>query len=147
MLDFQILITNPIKLVLPGSFTGWILWFVFLGLIIYFNRRWQGMNQSLTSWRTRALLLILLSVPLTTLLLPSVQLGDLSPNLSIPIFSALPWFLAAGFLGPAFASIIGFLTGLLISIWGNSNFFLPLELAFLAAWLSWMFYQEYRTPL
>jgi PAS domain S-box-containing protein len=145
MLDLHILITNPINLLLPGSFVGWIVWFLFLGIVILFNLRWKGFNQSLTPWRTRALFAILLSVPLTTLLLPSVQLEDLSSIVSFPIFAAVPWFLAAGLLGPAFASIVGFLAGLLISVWGTSNFFLPLELALLAVWLSWMFNQEYRT--
>ncbi len=147
MFDLQILITNPINLLLPTSFAGWLAWFILLGIIILLNRRWNRFNQSLTSWRKRALFLLLLSVPLTTLLLPSVQLGEVSPKLSIPIFSAVPWFLAAGLLGPGCASILGFLAGLLVSVWGNSNFFLPLELALLAACLSWMLYQEYRTPL
>ena len=146
MPDMTILITNPINLELPGSILGWFGWFVFLGIIILLNRRWTGFNQSLNAWRKRTFLFLLLSVPLTTLLLPSLQLPAETLGSSLPIFTAVPWFIAAGLLGPGLASILGFLSGLLISVWGDHNFFLPLVMAFLATWLGWMFYQEYRTP-
>lgn len=145
MPEMTILITNPINLELPGSILGWFGWFVFLGIIILLNHRWKVFNQPLIVWRKRTLLFLLLSVPLTTLLLPSLKLPTETLGSSMPIFAAVPWFIAAGLLGPGLASILGFISGLLISVWGDHNFFLPLEMALLATWISWMFYQEYRT--
>ena len=146
MPDITILITNPINLELPGSIIGWFGWILFLGIIILLNRRWKRFNQSPNAWRKRTFLFLLLGVPLTTLLLPSLNLPGEPPGSSLPIFAAVPWFIAAGLLGPGLASILGFLSGLLISVWGDHIFFMPLEMAFMATWLGWMFYQEYRTP-
>ncbi len=146
MPDITILITNPINLELPGSILGWFGWILLLGIIILLNRRWNRFNQSPNAWRKRTFLFLLMSVPLTTLLLPSLHLPGEAPGSSLPIFAAVPWFIAAGLLGPGLASILGFLSGLLISVWGDHIFFMPLEMAFMATWLGWMFYQEYRTP-
>ncbi len=57
----------------------------------------------------------------------------------------MPWFLAAGLLGPAYAAALAALSGLLIALWGTTSPFLPLELAILASWLGMLMYQNYRT--
>ena len=140
-----ILITNQAYLELPNNVFGWLGWFVFLGLIILFNRQWRSLNQPLMDWRRRAFFLLLLSVPITTIFLPSIQLPLNGTGLIVPLFAAVPLFLAAGFLGPAMAAVLGFFSGLLISLWGNHNPYFILELSFLTSWLGWMFFQEYRT--
>ncbi len=141
-----ILITNPAYLELPKNAFGWLGWFVFLGLILLLNRQWRSLNQPLIDWRRRALLFLLLSVPITTIFLPSIQLPLNDAGLIVPLFAAVPLFLAAGFLGPAMAAVLGFFSGLLVALWGNHNPFFILELSFLSSWLGWMFFQEYRTP-
>lgn len=141
-----ILITNPVSFDLPKNVFGWIGVFVFLGLTILLNRQWWSFNQPLIGWRRRTFLFLLLSVPITVLLLPSFQLPLNRPGFEIPLFAAVPLFLAAGFLGPASAAVLGLLSGLLIAIWGDHNLFFILELSFLSSWLGWMFFQEYRTP-
>ncbi len=146
MPDLIILISNPISLELPGSLLGWIGWLLFLGLIILLNYRWRMFNQPLDAWHKRTLIFGLISVPVTALLLPSLQLAAGSPGSSLPIFAAVPWFIVAGLLGPGYAAVLGFLSGLSITLWGDPSISLPLEMAFLATWLGWMFYQEYRTP-
>jgi PAS domain S-box-containing protein len=146
MPDLIILVTNPTSLDLPGSLLGWIGWLLFLGFIILLNHRWRSLNQLLDTWHKKAFVFLSLSVPLTTLLLPSLQLPTQSPGTSLPIFTAVSWFIAAGLLGPGYAAILGFLSGLLITVWGDHSISLVLEMAFLGTWLGWMFYQEYRTP-
>lgn len=146
MPDLIILITNPINLELPSSFLGWIGWLLFLTLTILLNSRWRVYNQLLDTWHRRAFILLLVSVPFSTLFLPSFELPNQFTGSYFPIFSAVPLFIGAGLLGPGFAASLGFLSGIFIALWGNHNLGLPLELAFLSTWLGWMFFQEYRTP-
>ena len=52
------------------------------------------------------------------------------------IFSALPWMLAAGPLGPFGAAILGGVAGLLRGAWDTHTLFSIIDLAFLAALFS-----------
>jgi PAS domain S-box-containing protein len=146
MPDLIILLKNPTSLELPGSLLGWIGWLLFLGFILLLNHRWRGLNQLLDAWHKKVFIFLSVCVPFTTLLLPSLQLPTQSPGNSLPLFAAVPWFIAAGLLGPGYAAVLGFLSGLLITVWGDHNISLVLGMAFLGTWLGWMFYQEYRTP-
>jgi PAS domain S-box-containing protein len=146
MPDLIFLITNPTSLELPSSFLGWLGWILFLSLIVLLNYRWREFNKSLDTWHRRAFVFLLISVPLTTLILPSLQNQTQFSASYFPILAAVPMFVTAGLLGPGFAATIGFLSGLFMAVWGNHNLGLPLELAFLSTLLGWMFLQEYRTP-
>ncbi|MCJ7534438.1 MAG: ATP-binding protein [Anaerolineales bacterium] len=146
MPDLTFLITHSGSLIFPTSLIGWLGWFAFLAIIILLNLNWRTLNQQLDGWHTRVLILILISVPVSTLFLPSLNFTPEGFDYSLPIFGAISWFLAAGLFGPGAASGIAFLSGLIISVWGGNNIFLPLEMAFIATWLGWMFFQEYRTP-
>lgn len=145
-MEITVLITKTARLALPQGAFAWFGWFIFLGVIILLNVKWRSLNQPLTTWRRRSLFLLVLSAPVFILIFPSLKLssGPFSPL--FPIFSAIPWFLAAGLLGPASAAAIGFISGILLSLWSIENPFLPLELAFFASFLGWTFFQEYRTP-
>jgi len=145
MPDLTILITQNASLAFPTSLLGWLGWFLFLVAIVYLNLIWKSYNQQRENWHNRALILILISVPLTALFLPSIKLDVGGINISLPIFGAVPWFLAAGLLGPGIAAGTAFLSGLFISIWGGMNIFFPLEAALLATCLGWMSFQDYRT--
>jgi len=131
---------------LPNSILGLLGWFIFLGVIILLNRQLWSFNQPLIIWRKRAFIFLLISVPVTVLLLPSIQLPSEYSGDTLPILAAVPWVLAAGLLGPAAAAGLGFLSGFLTAIWGNHNPFFILEVTFLATCIGWMLYQEYRTP-
>jgi PAS domain S-box-containing protein len=145
-MDFEILITNPFQLVVPSGFFAWIGWFILLSLIIFLNRKWYSFNQPLSTWRKRILVLLSISVPVLTLVFPSLKISSGPFTPALPLFAAVPWFLAAGLLGPASAAALGFLSGVFISQWSIHNPFLPLEMALLASCLGWLFFQEYRTP-
>ena len=146
MPDLIILITNPISFKLPSSLLGWLGWILFLGLIILLNYRWRIFNQSLDNWHRRAFIILLISVPVSSLILPSLALTTNSSASFLPIFAAVPLFITAGLLGPGYAAFLGFISGLLMALWGNNSLAIPLEMAFLSTMLGWMFFQEYRTP-
>lgn len=147
MPDLTILITQPIELQFPSSLVGWFGWFAFLAIIIVLNQRWRHLNRPMDDWQYKALVFLLISVPLVNLLLPSFQISEEGFEYYLPMFSGVSWFIAAGLFGPGIASGVAFLSGISIWLFGGGGFFLPLELAFLAACLGWMFFQEYRTPL
>ncbi len=146
MPDLTILITQAASLALPTTLVGWFGWIVFLVAIVLLNLKWRSFNHQQDPWHNRALIILLICVPITTLFLPSIKLHAGGIDLFLPLFGAVPFILAAGFLGPGFASGIALLTGLIISIWGGMNIFLPLDMALVATCLGWAFFQDYRTP-
>jgi signal transduction histidine kinase/HAMP domain-containing protein len=156
MPDLIILLKNLPTLHLPGGWLGWGEWLAFLVIVAFAQRNLRDFNQPLERWRLRALFLFIVLVPLTTILIPSIMLGPASdPSMpdspanssGTPLtpFAAMPWFLAAGFLGPAGAAGLAAFSGILIALWGTHNSFLPLELAGMATFLSWAINQSYRT--
>jgi two-component system NtrC family sensor kinase len=60
-------------------------------------------------------------------------------------FSALPWCLGAGFLGPALTGALAGFSGLLIGYFDNHNLFLPLVYFMLGMVFSFFIRQNYRT--
>jgi len=157
MPELIILLKYPPSLQMPEGLLGWAGWLVLLGLIGFLVRNWWDLNQSLEKWHRRALAILIVLVPVTSILIPAIEL---EPSASQPLpwlplepigtlltaFAPLPWFLAAGFIGPVSAAGLAAISGLLLALWGTHNSFLPLELAVLAAVFSWMMQQSYRTP-
>jgi len=150
------LITNPAYIQTPEGLSGWVGWFALLGLISFLLLRMWRFQQPLDRRKWLILLVLALLVPITSLIIPGIQFNtagsitgiELTQNLSsLPLifFPALPWFLAAGFLGPIPAAILALFSGLLVALWSTHNPFYPLEMIFLATLLGMMMYQNYRT--
>ncbi len=148
------LLFNPAYLDPLNSFLGWAGWLVLLGLIVFAAVRGRG-AQRRGKPRGILFILFLFLVPLTNLFL-GVQLssGAALPAPGIPsgphnpvlmVFSALPWMLAGGFLGPLDAAIIGAVTGLTRCLWDTHNLFTILAPALLAILFSVAARQRYRT--
>ncbi len=72
---------------------------------------------------------------------PPVDTG----GLSLVVFTALPWVLAAGLLGVFPATILGFLSGLMVTLLSTHRSFTLLEFALMATLLGAAFHQRYRT--
>jgi PAS domain S-box-containing protein len=137
------------------SVAGWVIWFIFFGWIAFLLYRWRAFQPSITGRNWGVLLGLLLLIPLTNLLagfrlasgaalsLPGVPVNPLPPAM-MP-FSALPWMLAAGSLGPFGAALLGALAGLLRGAWDTHNLFSLLDLALLAALFAVNVRQRYRT--
>lgn len=141
--------------VLP-TLAGWFVWLVLLGLVIFYLYRWRGIQPAWNgrSWGLFIGLLIL--IPITSLFIGiSLPSGSALPLPNFPsdhvpgsfmmLLSAIPWTLAAGFLGPLAAGLLGAFAGLLRGVWDTYNLFTMLELALLGGLFSASVRQRYRT--
>lgn len=153
---------NFIATLLGGTFympapsaLGWLVWLLFFLLTGYALYRWRGLQPPIKGRAWGYLFVLLLFIPITSLFLgirlpsesalppPGVPAEPLPP--AMMIFSALPWMLAAGPLGPVGAAILGGLSGLLRGAWNTHTVFSILELALLAALFASNVRQRYRT--
>ncbi len=149
------LLSNPPFPDLFKTLTGWVGWFLLLGLAVGAAVYWRGMQKHGRP-RTGLLILFLALVPLTNLFLGIRLFSNAAlPPTGIPagphnpawmIFSALPWMLAAGFLGPVDALLVGAFTGLTRCLWDTHNLFSILTPALLGVLFSAAIRQRYRTP-
>ncbi|MBL7161307.1 MAG: GAF domain-containing protein [Anaerolineales bacterium] len=141
--------------IFPDGLGGWLGLAAWLGIIGYLIYHWRdyGKKWGANHWIAFVALLIITPMvctfvgvrlpPSDTISLPSVTLDP--SGLPLMLFSALPWVLAAGFLGPLSAGILAFVAGLFIGLWGTHTLFTALELATLAILLSAASQQRYRT--
>jgi PAS domain S-box-containing protein len=154
MTPIPTLLNGPPYPDLLNSWQGWLGWCILLGSVVAGVLRWRGMQKHdrLRGW---LLALFLLMVPLTNLFLGMrLSSGTALPPSGIPagphnpvwmIFSALPWMLAGGILGPLGALIVGAFTGLTRCLWDTHNLFTILEPAMLAVLFSAAILQRYRS--
>lgn len=156
MPDLIYLFNNHAFINLPSGLAGWMGWAGLLGLGLFLVLRWQKYNLSWNDRRMQVLVVLLILVPITSLLIPGIRLhlaDSLLPTfqaieMAEPVimpFAAVPWFLAAGLLGPAAAGGLAFLSGLFLAFLSTHDPFLPLEMALLAALLGAVLQQRYRT--
>ena len=135
---------------------GWVVWLCLLGVLIYSLYHWRTLQLAWkgSSWGIFIVLLAL--TPLTSLFiglrfpngsaLPSPGVpSTLSPGSALMIFSAIPWMLAGGLLGPIGAATVGLLSGALRGAWDSFQFFTALEYALLGVLFSVNVRQNFRT--
>jgi len=142
---------------LPSDWIGWLGFLVWLGVIIALLWRWWGYNKPWGQNQWLILLSLLVLTPLASLLLgirlpawnalppPGLALEPLGPALMI--FTAVPWLLAGGLLGPAPAALIATFSGILLAYWDTHSIFTPLEFALLAIFFAVFVSQRYRTRI
>jgi predicted membrane protein len=123
-----------------------------LGLALYGWRRYQ------TKWNRRkwgnfgiffiatiiGTLFFGLELPVAALPVPG-GLPEAAPGSTLMIFSAIPWVLAGGWLGPLAGSALGILSGLLRGIWDTHSLFTLLDLGLMGALFAVSTRQKYRT--
>ena len=157
MADLIFLLSGTPSLETPSGLIGWAGWFFFLGAAVLFVIRGREYQPPWTRRSIVIVLVLVFLVPITSLLLPGIQISGadtlahmgstiVSEEIPLLVLAAVPWFLAAGLLGPAPASVLAAASGLLIAAWSTHNFFLPVELAALGAALGVVLRQPYRTP-
>ena len=70
-----------------------------------------------------------------------------APGSALMIFSAIPWLLGGGLLGPLGAALLGAFAGLLRGTWDTYSLFSIIELGFMGTWFAVNMRQRYRTSL
>lgn len=155
-LFFSLISSSP-YIALPQDWLGWAGWLLTLAVFLYLNFRWRSYNKPLKEQRAFLLLVLSIAAVVTTLFIgfrlpadsalppPGVPYEPRGP--SVMVFSAIPVVLAAGFLGPASASFIALLSGVLISLWDTHNLFTPIELGLIAVIFAAAVNQRYRTRI
>jgi len=138
------------------SLSGWAGWFLLLGAVVAVAVRGRQVEAQRAHRRLLFVIFVLL-IPLTGLFLgvklalglpvslteSGIPQAPQSPALMF--FSALPWMLAGGLLGPLSAALVGALAGLARGLWDTHNLFSILQPALLAALFSLAARQNYRT--
>ncbi|HSL31967.1 MAG TPA: hypothetical protein VK900_22380, partial [Anaerolineales bacterium] len=142
---------NPIPL------AGWLVWLGLAGLLGVALYAWRKYH---VEWNTRSTLILaalILVTPFATLFL-GIELAS-SSSLPVPgipeepagstmmIFSAVPWILAGGLLGPFAAVGLGMLSGLLRAVWDTHSLFTVLDLGLMGVIFAVASRQRYRTFL
>ena len=139
----------------PSDWIGWLGLLLWMGVITAFLWRWRGYNKKFTQTHWIILIGLLVITPLTSLVIgirlpawntfppPGVPLEPVGRALML--FSAIPWLLAAGLLGPISAAGVAVLSGTLLAFWDTHSIFTPFEMAFLAILFSAAVSQQYRT--
>ncbi|GAB4538582.1 MAG: hypothetical protein Fur002_02260 [Anaerolineales bacterium] len=155
-MEFIFTLLTDIAFPAPPTALGWAVWFALLGMLAYTLYRWRGYQPA---WQGREWVIFLgcfALIPLTNLFIglrvtsavarPLPGLPADAPGSALMIFSAIPWMVGGGILGPLGAAVLGAFAGLLRGAWDTYSLFSALEYAFLAAWFSVNMRQRFRTP-
>lgn len=141
---------NPIPL------PGWLVWIGLaglLGLALYnwraYQTEWNGRTWGLFGvlFAATVLTAFFIGIRLSTSALPVPGLPEEPPGSKLMLFSAVPWTLAGGWLGPVAAALLGIFSGTLRGVWDTHNLFTVLDLGLMGALFALFVRQKYRTPL
>jgi signal transduction histidine kinase/HAMP domain-containing protein len=139
----------------PISLAGWLVWIGFaglLGLALYgwrnYQVEWTGRTWGMFAALFAAVIFgaLFFGLKFSTPMLPTPGLPEEPPGSRLMLFSAIPWILAGGWLGPIAAAALGVVSGLLRGVWDTHNFFTLLDFGLMAALFSVFARQRYRTP-
>ena len=141
----------------PLSIAGWMVWLGLAGLLAVALISWRKYH---ADWNARSWGLfaaLMLAAPFASLFLglqfstssalPMPGVPEEPPGSIMMIFSAIPWTLAGGLLGPIAAAVVGVLSGLVRGIWDTHNYFTIVDLGLMAAMFAVANRQRYRTFL
>jgi predicted membrane protein len=140
---------NPIPL------PGWLVWLGLAGLLGIALFNWRKYNLEWNARATWMLVALILATPFATLFfglefstgstLPVPGLPEEPAGSTMMIFSAIPWVLAGGLLGPFAAAGLGVLSGLLRGVWDTHTLFTALDLGLMGVMFAVASRQRYRT--
>src|SRR5690349_19054554 len=139
----------------PIPLPGWLVWLGLAGLLGIALFNWRKYNLEWNARATWMLVALILTTPFATLFfglefstgstLPVPGLPEEPAGSTMMIFSAIPWILAGGLLGPFAAAGLGILSGLLRGVWDTHTLFTALDLGLMAAMFAVASRQRYRT--
>ena len=139
----------------PISLAGWMVLLGLVGLLAVALLNWRNYHPQWNSNSWGLLAALLIAAPLAALFiglkfstkgaLPLPGLPEEPPGSTMMVFSAVPWTLAGGLLGPFVAAGIGILSGFARGIWDTHSLFSAVELGLMAAMFAVANKQRYRT--
>lgn len=154
-MDFILTLLAGIAFPAPPTLAGWLVWVCLLAGLIYYLYRYRK-GQAIQSKGWGLFLVLFLLVPALNLFIglrltsgsvrPLPGLPADAPGSALMVFSAIPWLLGGGMIGPLAAAVLGAFTGLIRGTWDLYSLFPILEFAFLGVWFSLNSRQRYRTP-
>lgn len=140
---------NPIPL------AGWLVWLGLAGLLSFALFSWRIYHPEWNARLWGILIVLIIVTPITALFLglefptgsalPVPGLPEEPPGSTMMVFSAVPWTLAGGLLGPFAAAALGMLSGLLRGLWDTHSLFSILDLGFMGGIFAVVTRQRYRT--
>lgn len=139
----------------PISLAGWMVLLGLTGLLAGALLSWRKYHPEWKSGLWGMLTAFMIAAPIAALFfglkisagagLPLPGLPEDPPGSTLMIFSAVPWTLAGGLLGPFAAAGVGMLSGLVRGIWDTHTLFSVIDLAMMAAMFAVANRQRYRT--
>ncbi len=139
----------------PLTLAGWMAFLGFLGLLAVALLSWRKYQPEWTPRFWGILIALIIATPIAALFLglefptgsalPVPGVPEDSPGSTMMIFSALPWTLAGGFLGPFAAAGVGILSGLFRGVWDTHSLFTALDLGLMGTIFAVANRQRYRT--
>jgi PAS domain S-box-containing protein len=139
----------------PISLAGWMVWLGLAGLLAGLLLSWRGYQPQWNSNLWGILGALVIAAPIAALFfglkfsvgtaLPMPGMPAEPPGSTMMIFSAIPWTLAGGLLGPFAAAGIGMLSGFVRGLWDTHSLFSVIELGLMAAMFAAASRQRYRT--
>ena len=140
---------NPIPL------AGWLVWLGLAGLLGISLFNWRKYHVEWSGRATLILVALFILTPFAALFfglefstgstLPVPGLPEEPAGSTMMIFSAIPWILAGGLLGPFAAAGLGILSGLLRGVWDTHTLFTALDLGLMGVMFAVASRQRYRT--
>lgn len=156
-MDFLLTLLAGIPFPAPPTLAGWFVWVCLLGVLVYALYRWRVYQ---SDWKGREwgiFFVFFILIPIANLFIglrlssasarPLPGLPADAPGSALMIFSAIPWLLGGGLLGPWGAAALGAFAGLLRGAWDTYSLFSIIEYGFLGAWFSVNMRQRFRTPV
>ena len=154
-MEFIFTLLSGIAFPAAPTLAGWLVWVFFLALLMVALLKWRTYQ---VDWNKREwgfFIALLILVPVTSLFI-GIRLNSASarplpgvpadaPGSALMVFSAIPWMLGAGLLGPVGGAALGAVSGILRGVWDTYSLFSFLELALMGAWFSANMRQRYRT--
>jgi signal transduction histidine kinase/HAMP domain-containing protein len=156
-MQFLLTLLDNLAYLNPIPLPGWLVWLGLAGLLGIALFNWRKYNLEWSARATWMLGALILATPFATLFfglefstgstLPVPGLPEGPAGSNMMIFSAIPWILAGGLLGPFAAAGLGILSGLLRGVWDTHTLFTVLDLGLMAVVFAVASRQQYRTFL
>ncbi|HSJ90264.1 MAG TPA: ATP-binding protein [Anaerolineales bacterium] len=154
-MQFLATLLTDLAYINPISLAGWMVLLGLAGLLAVALFNWRNYHPQWTSTLWGILGALALAAPIASLFfgvkfsassaLPLPGLPEEPPGSTMMIFSAVPWTLAGGLLGPIAAAAIGILSGAVRTLWDTHSIFSTVELGLMATLYAVATRQRYRT--